>query len=107
MRKLLCVLIIASMALILPSCGFLEETGKGIEKTFLGGLKREITVYEPNGNVIATYRGRINIHTHEEGNGVTFIYDGKQIEYYNCAIEVVEILDDEEEAVDSDSEVKG
>ena len=53
-----------------------------------GGLNRTVTVYTADGDVIATYQGKIDIDTND-GGYVKFDYDGKRYIYYNCFVESV------------------
>ncbi len=55
------------------------------------GLERVINVYTANGDLIATYEGRIDI---DSSDGVVkFDYDGKRYIYYNCFVETIADLD--------------
>ena len=52
------------------------------------GLNRTVTVYTADGNVIAQYKGIIDI----EGNDssyVLFDFEGKRYTYYNCFVESI------------------
>lgn len=52
-----------------------------------GGLYRTINVYTVNGDLMATYTGKIDI---EQADGyIKFDYDGKRYIYYNCFVETV------------------
>lgn len=53
-----------------------------------GGINRTVTVYTANGDVIAEYKGRIDIETND-GGYVKFDFDGKRYIYYNCFVETI------------------
>lgn len=56
-------------------------------KSEFNGLERTITVYTADGEIIAEYKGRIDI---EESDGkVLFDYNGKRYIYYNCFVESI------------------
>lgn len=61
---------------------------KDIESEF-GGLNRTIKVYTANGDVIAEYKGKIDIKGDSNGE-VKFEYQGKRYIYYNCFVETIE-----------------
>jgi len=51
-------------------------------------LDRTITVYTADGEVIAQYKGKIDIKNNTGGE-VKFDYNGKRYIYYNCFVETV------------------
>jgi hypothetical protein len=53
-----------------------------------GGLNRTINVYTANGDLIASYSGKIDIDQND-GGYVKFDYDGKRYVYYNCFVETI------------------
>ena len=78
------IIFLASIVLLLLSltaCSSLSRAGKDISSDFGGGLDRTVTVYNYNGEVIATYTGTIDI---EEGEGgkIKFDLDGKRTIIY-------------------------
>lgn len=52
------------------------------------GIDRTITVYTADGNVIATYSGKIDI-AENDGGYIKFDFDGKRYIYYNCFVESI------------------
>lgn len=52
------------------------------------GLERTINVYTANGDLIATYSGKIDIETND-GDYVKFDFEGKRYIYYNCFVESI------------------
>jgi hypothetical protein len=53
-----------------------------------GGLERTITIYTADGEVLAEYKGKIDIETND-GGYIKFDLDGKRYIYYNCFVESV------------------
>ena len=53
-----------------------------------GGIERTVTVYTANGEVIAQYKGVIDIDT-SDGGYVKFDFEGKRYIYYNCFVETI------------------
>ena len=58
------------------------------KSNFNGGLERTVTVYTANGDVIATYEGKIDIEGND-GGYVLFDFEGKRYVYYNCFVESI------------------
>jgi len=58
-----------------------------------GGIERTINVYTANGDVLASYTGKIDI-ADADGGYVKFDYDGKRYIYYNCFVETIAELED-------------
>ena len=52
------------------------------------GLNRTVTVYTADGNVIAQYKGIIDIEGND-GGYVLFDFEGKRYTYYNCFVESI------------------
>lgn len=77
-----------SLMLLFPSgCA---STARGIvdlKSDLGGGLYRTINVYTANGDLMATYTGKIDL---EQADGyVKFDYNGKRYIYYNCFVETI------------------
>lgn len=53
-----------------------------------GGLQRTVNVYTADGDVLAEYKGKIDIET-SEGGYVKFDLNGKRYIYYNCFVETI------------------
>lgn len=71
-------------------CASLERGLKDVKSEVSGGLERTVNVYSRNGDLIASYDGKIDIEDSESGNKVKFELDGKRYIYYNCQVEVIE-----------------
>ena len=56
------------------------------------GIERVINVYTANGDMIASYEGKIDIDTND-GGYVKFDFQGKRYIYYNCFIETIADID--------------
>ena len=56
------------------------------------GIERVINVYTANGDMIASYEGKIDIDTND-GGYVKFDFKGKRYIYYNCFIETIADID--------------
>ena len=52
------------------------------------GIERTVTVYTANGEIIAQYKGKIDLDSND-GGYVKFDYKGKRYIYYNCFVECV------------------
>lgn len=89
---------LVTVALILGlflGCGwYFKNTANGQrmvideKSNFQNGIERTITVYTANGEVIATYSGKIDIEGND-GGYVLFDFDGKRYIYYNCFVESI------------------
>ena len=53
-----------------------------------GGLDRTINIYTADGELLATYSGKIDIEN-KDGGYLLFDFDGKRYTYYNCFIESI------------------
>lgn len=56
------------------------------------GLERTITIYTADGNIIATYTGKIDIETND-GGYIKFDFEGKRYIYYNCFVESIAVIE--------------
>lgn len=56
------------------------------------GIERVINVYTANGDLIATYQGKIDIDTND-GGYIKFDFEGKRYIYYNCFVETIAEID--------------
>lgn len=58
------------------------------QSDFGGGLERTVTIYTADGEVIAQYKGKIDIEGND-GGYVLFDFEGKRYTYYNCFVESI------------------
>ena len=89
---------IVSLALIIGLfCGlrwYFNNTASGQraltdqKSELANGLNRTVTVYTADGNVIAQYKGIIDIEGND-GGYVLFDFEGKRYTYYNCFVESI------------------
>nr|DAV11611.1 MAG TPA: protein of unknown function (DUF5052) [Caudoviricetes sp.] len=63
-----------------------------MKSDFGNGLERTINVYTADGEIIASYSGKIDIETND-GGYVKFDLDGKRYIYYNCFVETIADID--------------
>ena len=89
---LLAVLCAAMLLVTLLSgctgCATWQRSCKSCQSEISGGLDRTVNVYAYNGQLIATYTGRIDVEQNE--TKVLFDMDGKRYIYYNAIVEVIE-----------------
>lgn len=92
-KKLLIIIGIASCLLIIlisgASCSSCDRAVKDMGSDINGGLNRVVTVYDMNGNVLQTYKGKIDLEPNDSGI-VKFELNGKRYMYYNAFVEVIE-----------------
>lgn len=75
-------------------CKFYMSTASGQralldEKSELqNGIERTVTVYTADGEIIAQYKGKIDLESNN-GGYVKFDYKGKRYIYYNCFVECI------------------
>lgn len=89
-KKVVLLVMIVATTLTLTSCASVERGMKDMKSELSGGLNRTINVYSKNGDLIASYDGKIDIEDSENCNKVKFELDGKRYIYYNCQVEVIE-----------------
>lgn len=87
MGKLKYIVMITLLIVICTGCESWERTKKSWSSE-MNGLNRVVNVYSYNGELIATYEGKIDLEENE--NKVLFDLDGKRYVYYNAFVEVIE-----------------
>lgn len=86
--------IILIVALLLGMFWYFNNTASGQraltdqKSELANGLERTINVYTANGDLIATYNGKIDIDTND-GGYVKFDFEGKRYVYCNCFVETI------------------
>jgi hypothetical protein len=73
---------------MMTGCASLDRAITDVKSEVGNGLNRTITVYTANGEIIAQYKGKIDIQE-SEGGYVKFDFNGKRYIYYNCFIETI------------------
>lgn len=72
----------------LTGCASCSRSCVDIKSDIGGGLKRVINIYTADGQLMATYSGKIDIEDNESGC-IKFDLDGKRYIYYNCFVESI------------------
>lgn len=86
--------VILVVALLLGMLWYYKNTASGQraltdqKSELANGLERTINVYTANGDLIASYNGKIDIDTND-GGYVKFDFEGKRYIYYNCFVESI------------------
>lgn len=92
------IIIVLTFAIIIAVLGgmfwYFNNTASGAramvdQKSNIGkGLDRIVRVYTANGDVIAEYKGHIDIEAND-GGYIKFDFEGKRYMYYNCFVESI------------------
>ena len=82
----------ACLAASLSGCSSIGRALTDFRSDMTGGLNRVINVYTADGDIIATYSGKIDIESND-GGYVKFDLDGKRYIYYNCFVESIADID--------------
>ncbi len=88
--KILIVFMLCTMFLLGTGCASCERGLKSCNSDLNGGLYRTLNVYSLDGQLLATYEGKIDIDDNANSNSIMFELDGKRYVYYNAIIEVIE-----------------
>lgn len=87
-KRVMALLTTACISLSLTGCASWDRSVTDFKSNVGGGLDRTVTVYTANGDVIAEYKGKIDIES-SEGGYVKFDFEGKRYMYYNCFVETI------------------
>ncbi|MEG1523857.1 MAG: hypothetical protein RR475_02395 [Clostridia bacterium] len=98
--KFLTMMITALLIAGMFACGFwyFRNTASGQrsiidqKSNLSGGVERTVTIYTANGDVLATYQGKIDIESND-GGYIKFVFDGNRYIYYNCFVETIAEID--------------
>ncbi|GLI90451.1 DUF5052 family protein [Bacillus subtilis] len=82
---LLCLLVLGATT----GCESWNRMSKDISSS-TSGLERTATVYDQNGKVIKTYKGKFDIEVNDYGNKVKFDLNGKRVNINNATVIVEE-----------------
>lgn len=93
-KKIITVFISCALLITFAGCGeSWERTKKDWDSNYNGGLKRSISVYSYDGNLLKTYEGKCDIEENDS-NKVLFDIDGKRVIIYNPVVIAEEIIED-------------
>lgn len=81
-------MVVVSLVVSMSGCASWSRAITDIKSDINNGLERTVTIYTANGEIIAQYKGKIDIED-TEGGYVKFDYDGKRYIYYNCFVESI------------------
>ena len=87
--KIVLIVCLISCLLFVGGCASCSRDLKSCSSDINNGLYRTINVYSLDGELIATYEGKIDIDNNANGS-IMFDLDGKRYVYYNAIIEVIE-----------------
>lgn len=93
MKKRFCIIAIITILMSqLTGCASCDRAWVDLKSDVDGGLNRTINVYTANGDLIATYEGKIDLEATASGE-IKFDYQGKRYIYYNCFVETIADID--------------
>ena len=87
-KKIIAALALAALTMSLTGCASWDRFVVDLQSDMNDGLDRTVNVYTANGELLATYKGKIDLEENESG-AVKFDLDGKRYIYYNCFIETI------------------
>lgn len=87
--KVLATIALCATVMFCASCSSCQRSFKSCNSNLNGGLYRIVNIYSLDGQLIATYEGKIDIDDNTNGS-VMFELDGKRYVYYNAIVEVIE-----------------
>lgn len=87
-KKIIAALALVTLTVSLTGCASLNRAMVDLQSDMNGGLDRTVNVYTANGELLATYKGKIDLEANESG-AVKFDFKGKRYIYYNCFIETI------------------
>lgn len=85
--KIVCLILVMIGLFMTTGCSSCDRLKTDLKSEFNGGLDRVINVYTANGDLIATYEGKIDIEA--KNSYVKFDFKGKRYIYYNCFVETI------------------
>lgn len=88
MKKLIAIILLILILFLMTGCASLKRMAVDWKSEMQNGLDRTINVYTANGDLLATYTGKIDIEANE-GGYIKFDFEGKRYIYYNCFVETI------------------
>jgi hypothetical protein len=83
-----CICFFSILSFILINSSSIKRSIVDFKSDIDGGLERTINVYTANGDLMATYTGKIDLDMNV-GGYVKFDFEGKRYIYYNCFVESI------------------
>lgn len=87
-KKILMASLVLGMSFLCVGCASWKRAIVDMKSDIGGGLDRTINVYTADGELMATYSGKIDLEM-TEGGYVKFDFEGKRYIYYNCFVESI------------------
>ena len=87
-KKNLMAILILAMSIMCVSCASWDRAVVDMKSDIGGGLNRTINVYTADGELMATYSGKIDLEM-TDGGYIKFDFEGKRYIYYNCFVESI------------------
>lgn len=87
-RKIMTALLAVALLVSSTGCATWQRAKTNIKSEINNGLDRVIRVYTADGELMAEYKGKIDISAND-GGYVKFDFDGKRYIYYNCFVETI------------------
>ena len=87
-KKIIATALALFVGVTVSGCASCDRLGTDLKSNIEGGLNRTINVYTANGDLLASYNGKIDLEPNDSGI-VKFDFDGKRYIYYNCFVETI------------------
>lgn len=88
-RKIIVGVLFSMIILSTTGCSSCSRMTTDIKSDIGGGLNRTVNIYNYQGELIATYTGKIDLEVSDNCNKIKFDLDGKRYIYYNCTVETI------------------
>lgn len=89
MKKVLMAITLLLVVMIMTGCESWDRAVKDWNAS-IDGLNRQAEVFDQNGNIIKTYKGKFDVEVNEYGNKVKFDIEGKRVLIYNATVVIEE-----------------
>jgi len=87
-KKILAAILVLTTSFLCVGCASWDRAVVDMKSDIGGGLNRTINVYTADGELMATYSGKIDLEM-VDGGYVKFDFNGKRYIYYNCFVESI------------------
>jgi hypothetical protein len=88
-KKIITGILFSIIILSTTGCSSCSRMAADIKSDIGGGFNRTVNIYNYQGELIATYTGKIGLEVSNNCNKVKFDLDGKRYIYYNCTVETI------------------